>query len=233
MVSDGASAWGSTKIESSRTTNLGDGGAPGSRGRGHMGYIRFGSNRGRDESSGSTVATAPPGYAGGRSSNSPRRDVDRHGGLRAPGTRLSQKGTRVAPQIFTEARDKDVGPDRRNVPLDERSVMSFTYLGVTLDGGPMEGAPVLEPIEHSVLEKPLDGRPMEGMSVLEPLEHSVLVMALDGGHMEGTPVLEPIEHSVRGKPLDGGPMEGMSVLEPLEHSVLVMASRRGCRIWNR
>ena len=41
--------------------------------------------------------------------------------------------------------------------LDERSVRSFTVLGISLDGGPMEGAPVLEPIEHSVLEKPLDG----------------------------------------------------------------------------
>ena len=45
----------------------------------------------------------------------PRRDADRHGGLRAPDTLLPQKGTRVAPQIFIEARDRDVGPDR-NVP---------------------------------------------------------------------------------------------------------------------
>ena len=45
-----------------------------------------------------------------------RRDADGHGGRRAPGTRLSNKGTRVTPQIFTEARDKDGGPDRRNVP---------------------------------------------------------------------------------------------------------------------
>ena len=30
MVSDRASAWGSTKMESSGTTNIGDGGAPGS-----------------------------------------------------------------------------------------------------------------------------------------------------------------------------------------------------------
>ena len=83
-------------------------------------------------------------------------------------------------------------------------------------------APVLEPIEHSVLEKSMDGGPMEGMPVLEPLEHSVLMMTLDGGPMEGAPVLEPIEHSVLEKSLDGGPMEGMPVLEPLEHSVLVM-----------
>ena len=30
------------------------------------------------------------------------------------------------------------------------------------------GGAVLEPIEHSVLEKPLDGGPMEGMSVCAP-----------------------------------------------------------------
>ena len=57
--------------------------------------------------------------------------------------------------------------------LDERGEMSFTVPGVTPDGGPMEGAPVLEPIEHSVLEKSLDGGPQEWMPVLELLEHSV------------------------------------------------------------
>ena len=107
-------------------TNLGDGGAPGSGGRGHRGHRWSRSNRGRDESSGSPVATASPGYAGGRSSNTPRRHVDRHGGFRAPGTRLSQKGTQVAHQIFTEARDKDVGPDRRNVPWCPKNALIDT-----------------------------------------------------------------------------------------------------------
>ena len=67
--------------------------------------------------------------------------------------------------------------------LDERGVMSGVDLGVTPDGGPMEGAPVIEPLEHSVLEK-----------------------SPDGGFMEGAPVLEPLEHSVLGKTPDGGPM---------------------------
>ena len=80
--------------------------------------------------------------------------------------------------------------------LDERSMMSFIDLGVTLDVGPMEGASVLEPFEHSVLEMPLDGGPMEEMSTLEPLEHSVLERALDGGLMNDWSVLEPLEHSV-------------------------------------
>ena len=97
--------------------------------------------------------------------------------------------------------------------------MSCVDLGVTLDGGPMEGAPVLEPLEHSVLEKTLDGRPMEGMTVLEPLEHLVLEIALDGELIEDLSVLEPLEHSVLEVARNGRPMAGISVLEPLEHSV--------------
>ena len=106
--------------------------------------------------------------------------------------------------------------------MDERGVVRFTVLGVTLDGGPMEGAPVLEPIEHSVLGKSLDGGQKVGMPVLEPLEHSVLAITMNGGPMEGAPVLEPIEHSVLENSLDSGPMEGMTLLEPLEHSVLAI-----------
>ena len=88
--------------------------------------------------------------------------------------------------------------------LDERSVLSGTDLGVTQDGGPVEGSPVLEPIEHSVLEKTPDGRSMEGAPVLEPLEHSVPEKTLDGGPVGGMTVLEPLEYSVREKsPGDG------------------------------
>ena len=58
----------------------------------------------------------------------------------------------------------------------------------------MEEAPVLEPLEHSVLKKPLDGGSLEGISVvdwfvqlvMETLEHSILAP---------TSVWEPLEHS--------------------------------------
>ena len=100
--------------------------------------------------------------------------------------------------------------------LDERSVMSCVDLGVTPDGGPMEGAPVLEPIEHSVLEKSLDSGPMEGAPVLGPIEHSVLEKPLYGGPMEGMSVLEPLEHLVLVTAQNGGPMEGAPVLEPID-----------------
>ena len=46
----------------------------------------------------------------------PRRDADRHGSFQAPEARLPGKETRFASQVFTEARDKDVIPDRQDVP---------------------------------------------------------------------------------------------------------------------
>ena len=78
--------------------------------------------------------------------------------------------------------------------LDERAEMNCTVPGITPDGGPLEGTPVLESLEHSVLEKPLDGGSMEGRSVvdwfvrliMELLQHSVLATAA---------VWEPLEHS--------------------------------------
>ena len=71
--------------------------------------------------------------------------------------------------------------------IDERAEMSCTVPGVTPDGGPVEGAPVLEPIEHSVLGKPLDGCLQERMPVLEPLEHSVPEIAWIDGLWRGRP----------------------------------------------
>ena len=65
--------------------------------------------------------------------------------------------------------------------LDERGVTRDVDLG----GRPVEGAPVLELLEHSVLEKSLDGGFTEGLPVLEPLEHSVLGETPDGGRMVG------------------------------------------------
>ena len=97
--------------------------------------------------------------------------------------------------------------------LDERGVTNDVHLGVTPDGGPMEGVPVLEPLEHSVLEKsPVGGFP-EWAPVLEPLEHSGLGGTPDGGFMEGAPVLEPLEHLVLEKALDR-PMVGFAARDP-------------------
>ena len=53
-------------------------------------------------------------------------------------------------------------------------MMTDIHMGVTPDGGPMAGAPVREPLEHSVLEKSPDRGFTEGAPVLEPLEHLVL-----------------------------------------------------------
>ena len=86
--------------------------------------------------------------------------------------------------------------------IDEQAEINCTVPGVTPDGGPLEGTPVLEPLEHSGLE-----------------------MSSHDKHMEEAPVLEPLEHSVLEKPLDGGLLEERSVvdwfvrliMEPLEY----------------
>ena len=53
----------------------------------------------------------------------PRREANGHGGLRAPGSRLPPRGTRVAPQIFTEARVRYVSSDRRNVSWSPENIL--------------------------------------------------------------------------------------------------------------
>ena len=63
----------------------------------------------------------------------PRREVDGHGGLRAPGSHLPPRGTRVAPQMSTEARDKDVGSDRRNVPWAPENILIDTVARLQQD----------------------------------------------------------------------------------------------------
>ena len=83
----------------------------------------------------------------------------------------------------------------------------------------MEGAPVLEPLEHSVPEKTLDGGPMEGMAVLDPLEHSVLEMALDVGLIMNLSVFEPLEISVLEEASDVQPKWVQSGVGPLRYSV--------------
>ena len=123
---------------------------------------------------------------------------------------LDSVGVRVGPSC-----PEDTPP----ALLDERGVMTDVHLGITPDGGPMAGAPVLEPLELSVLEKSPDGGFTEGAPVLEPLEHFVLEKSPDGGFTEGAPVLEPLEHSVPEKALDDRPMVGFAAREPLEYSV--------------
>ena len=124
--------------------------------------------------------------------------------------------------------DSDCNPGRRpmeGIPVLEP--LEHLVLEMALVSGLMEGISDLEPLEHSVLNAALDGRPMEATPVLEPLEQSVLEVALDGGPVDEKSHLEPLEHSVLKAALDGRPMERIPVLEPLEHSVLDMVLDRG------
>ena len=62
-----------------------------------------------------------------------RKVANRHGGLRAPESQLPQKGTRVAPQIFTDARTREVSSDRRNVAWSPENILVDTVARLQQD----------------------------------------------------------------------------------------------------
>ena len=59
--------------------------------------------------------------------------VNGHGGLRAPESQFTQKGTRVAPQIFMDAQTRDVGLDRRNVAWSPKNILVDTVARMQQD----------------------------------------------------------------------------------------------------
>ena len=122
-------------------------------------------------------------------------------------------------------------PTVRQVPataLDSQLMEGITYLehpalGVSLDSGPMEGSPCLEPVAQSILRSPQIARPRDGSGLVEkisdeePTVRQVPGTALDSQRMEGISYLEP---PALGVSLDSGPMEGSPCLEPVEQSIL-------------
>ena len=63
----------------------------------------------------------------------PRMDADRHGGFRTPEAWLPGKEPRLASHIFAEARDKDVIPDRRDLPWSPENVLIDTVARLQRD----------------------------------------------------------------------------------------------------
>ena len=123
----------------------------------------------------------------------------------------------VLPVVGSELPAFCVGKDALDL-VGLRVGPSCLRMDVILDGRFMKGAPVLEPLEHSVLKMTLDGGPMEGIPVLELLEHSVLEVARNGRPMVGISVLEPLEHSVPDALVWGDcSLVKMTVSDPLEH----------------
>ena len=56
----------------------------------------------------------------------PRREAHGHGSHQVAEHQLPPGGTRVVPQIFTDVRTRDVGPDRRNDAWSPRNVLVDT-----------------------------------------------------------------------------------------------------------
>ena len=88
-------------------------------------------------------------------------------------------------------------------PMEGITNLERSALGVSLDSGPTEGAPCLEPPEQSVLRSSLTVRPVEGVtervSDWKPVVNPVISYTLDSQLMEGITYLE---HSALGVSLD-------------------------------
>ena len=90
-------------------------------------------------------------------------------------------------------------------PMEGITNLERSALGVSLDSGPTEGAPCLEPLEQSVLSSSLAARPVEGVaeevSDRKPVINPVQNINPDGRPMEG--ITYP-EHLALGVSLDSG-----------------------------
>ena len=62
-----------------------------------------------------------------------RMETNGHGGHRAPESQLPPRRTRVAPQIFTDARMRDVSSDRRNVAWYQENILVDTVARLQRD----------------------------------------------------------------------------------------------------
>ena len=62
-----------------------------------------------------------------------RKEANVYGGLRAPESQLPPRGTGVPPQIFTDARTRDVISDRRNVAWSPENILIDTVARLQQD----------------------------------------------------------------------------------------------------
>ena len=77
-------------------------------------------------------------------------------------------------------------------------------------------------MKHSAQKIDLDGTPMEGIVVLEPLTLSVPDVSLDSRPMAGNMDWNPSEHAVPEEEQTSRPMEGITDPKPLGHSVTLV-----------
>ena len=147
----------------------------------------------------------------------PRRDADRHGGIRAPEIRLPQKGTRVAPQIFTEARDRDVGPDRRKIPWSPENVLVDTVARLQRDLADMRaeshflrtpGFPLVVPTPRHIAFTSTKVPNFAGMTSWEQYRQVFDAIVISNGWDAVTAALQLLSH------LEGGALN-VALLVPL------------------
>ena len=137
---------------------------------------------------------------------------------------MPQKGTRVAPQIFTEARDKDVGPDRRNVPWSPENILTDTVAHLQRDLADMRvefryfrtpGVPPIVPTPLHVAFTSTKVPRFAGTTSLEQYRQVFHAIVLSNGWDDATAALQLLSH-----------LEG----DALNVALLVPVPRRASRV---
>ena len=153
----------------------------------------------------------------------PRREVSRTWGLRAPGSRLPPRGTRVAPQIFTEPRNEDVSSDHRNVPWSPENILIDTVARLQQDLVDIRaesrqlrtpGVPPVVPTPRQAAFMTTKVPQFGGMTSWEQYRQVFDAIVLSNGWDDATAVLQLLSH-----------MEG----DALNVALLVPVSRRTSR----
>ena len=164
----------------------------------------------------------------------PRREVQGHGGLRAPGSRLPLRGTRVAPQIFTEPRNEDFSSDRRNVPWSLENILVDMVARLQQDLADIRaesrqmrtpGVPTVVPTPRRAAFTTTKVSRFGGTTSWEQYRQVFDAIVLSNGWDDATAALQLLSH------LEGDALSVALLVSrnPVEHREQVWWTR--CRLW--
>ena len=137
---------------------------------------------------------------------------------------MPRKGIRVAPQIFTEARDRDVGPDHQNVPWSPENVLIDTVARLQWDLADMRaesrllrtpGVPTVVPTPRHVAFTSTKVPKFAGTTSWEQYWQVFDAIVLSNGWDDATAALQLLSH-----------LEG----DALNVALLVLAPHRASRV---
>ena len=148
-----------------------------------------------------------------------RKEANGHRGRRAPESQLPPRGTPVAPQIFTDARTRDVSSDRRNVAWSPENILVDTVARLQQDladiraGSRQLRTPGVPPVVHTPRQVAFTTTKVPRFGGTTSWEHYRQVfdaIVLSNGWDDATAALQLLSH------LEGDALN-VALLVPMSH----------------